>query len=43
MQKVYIDWNISNWITIVLMFIVAMLLVNAVAVGYNMAVGNNAA
>lgn len=39
MERNYIGWNVSNWITVVLMFIIACLVVNVVAYGFDRVTG----
>lgn len=39
MERNYIDWNMSNWITIVLMFLIACVVINLAAMGYDKVTG----
>ena len=41
-ERVILDWNIRNWITVVLMVLVGFALVSLMAQGYHKFAGNTA-
>ena len=38
-ERVYVTWSVSNWLTVVLMVMIAGLVLNAAAIGYQKAFG----